>query len=824
MAQVHANALPVPPQAASDADLLTIQQQGLKRFYLTLPSFAVVLTLLWVGVFLGTVKPGAAQIITLAASIALAPIYGLLRSGRVVRSADPMLAFSQALFSIGLVSVSYALLDDLRSTALLWMSVIVVFDMWRLPRWQVRVAMVCCVVMPLLATAARHWLYPTKVDWLQEVFTLLMLAVVLPVLFAISRQARAVHARHLQQKLSMSTTLAQMQAFSIRDGLTGLFDRRYTMSLLENEVQRWQRTKQPFSVAILDLDHFKRVNDQFGHGVGDIVLQTFSRLAQATFPQQADVLGRWGGEEFLLLQIGAKQDDMMAALTALREVVAAHNWGQYAEGLHVSFSAGACQHQEGQSLPQTLEFADQALYKAKAAGRDRAIGYAASQAAASPSQGNQFANAYAKVVTSSLPVASQRRTMPTLSDFTSDALPPDEPKPNVWLERVLALLYGRHLKLRTAQYLCTLAFIVYVASIVGFEMYVVPMGYLSRGQANYFIAHNIIGAVLPYLLLRFGLTLKWADPSFVLPQILWGGTGVIIGYAMMPTTSPATLQMICLSLVFGFSSLHPRETLFVGRYYLVLMFGALAARTFLEPAGFSPRREVIEVGMTCMALWMLTLQSHKLSLHRETVRHEKRELAAATDKVNRIMRHDPLTGLFNRQHMQSLLERECARHARTGGSFSVALIDLDHFKSVNDQHGHPVGDEVLKSFAKVAMGRLRDTDVLCRWGGEEFLVLLVGADPGAHGLQAANRLREALLKVRVSTAVPDLRVSFSAGVSEHLSGEPIVKTLQRADEALYEAKAQGRNRCVVSPLPVVGAAVQASSSDSALRSEAAQSQ
>jgi len=96
--------------------------------------------------------------------------------------------------------------------------------------------------------------------------------------------------------------------------------------------------------------------------------------------------------------------------------------------------------------------------------------------------------------------------------------------------------------------------------------------------------------------------------------------------------------------------------------------------------------------------------------------------------------HDPLTGLFNRQQMQHLLERECDRHQRSGTGFCVALIDLDHFKSVNDTHGHPVGDEVLVNFAKAAQTVLRTTDVICRWGGEEFLVLLVDTDPASDGV------------------------------------------------------------------------------------------
>ncbi|MDO9237873.1 MAG: diguanylate cyclase [Aquabacterium sp.] len=792
MSQQQASKKPASPDDLDDVAVGNVTQQGLSRFYLTLPAYVAVITLLWVGALIGSVRPGAAQIISgLAASIAVV-IYTLLRSGFMAKTRDPMLAFTHAILSIVMVSVAYALLDDLRSTALLWLSVIVVFDMWRLPQSQVRVAVACCIVMPLMATGARHWLHPMQLNWLHEVFTLLMLAVVLPVLFTVSAKARAVKARHLQQKQTMVSTLTQMQELAIRDGLTGLFDRRHMMGLLENERRLWLASKQPFSVAILDLDHFKRINDQYGHGVGDVVLKVFSKLAQATFPQQSDMLARWGGEEFLLVQSGARQGDMLASLGALREVVGMHNWAQYADGLHVSFSAGVCQQQDDLSLLEMIELADQALYQAKAAGRDRAVGQQMLQSDGSAENAKRFASAYAKVVATSLPMVA----VTPIRDDGKDTEPgakPHQTEP-AWLKA----LFGAHTQLRAAQYMCLLGAAVYGAAIFGVLLYMQPMGLLSQNQALYFVIHALIGAVLPIVLLRSGVTADWQDPAFAVAQIVWGGTAVIAVYGMAPSISPSTLQMMCLGLVFGFSGLNPREAMFVGRYYVALLLGVLLARFLLDPVGFNPRREILEVIITCLAFWMLTLQSHKLSLNRERVRAEKRELTLATDKLNKVMRHDPLTKLFNRQYMQSLLAKECAKQAKTGVPFSVALIDLDHFKSVNDEHGHGVGDEVLKGFARVASTKLRDSDVLARWGGEEFLVLLIGSDPAVKGMSAMNRLREAVQEARLSTAKPSLVVTFSAGLSEHILGESITKTLQRADEALYEAKAQGRNRCMLS--------------------------
>lgn len=798
-----------PSQATANAavqDVAELRRHGLRRFWLALPSYVAVLILLWMGAYLGSVKMGVVWALTGTTVSALVAIHVTLRQGWAVHSQDPMLAFTQASFSIALVAIGYALLDDLRSTALLWLSVIVVFDLWRLPRQQVRLAMGLCVVLPMLATLSRHFWHPVPLDWFHEVFTLLILAVVLPVLYAVSGQARAARKRHASQKQQMTQTLERLHQLSMRDGLTGLYNRRHMLTLLEDEARRSRRSGRPFTLALLDLDFFKRVNDKHGHAVGDAVLRAFAQIVREVFPDPADMFARWGGEEFLLLQAETSNGQTLAALQRLQVACRQHDWTRYAPGLYVSFSAGVCQHQRQDAVDHSLELADKALYAAKAEGRDRVIvhgplqedyrdGVRAHRAANKPlqaAQGAELADLGLPTWTGLVGASSEATTPDDLADA------PAQRRRLHWRVRLLNLVYGSNSKIRPAMTLWTLNLCVYLSSIAGFLFYVIPLGVLSRHQAMFFVAHNVVAIVVPYLMLRGGLTLNWRDPYFVLPQVLWGGTGVMIGYGMMPSTSPTTLQMICLSLVFGFTSLQPRQTILLGRYYVLVMLGVLLTRTGLDPAGFNPRKEGLEVAMTCMVLWILTLQSHRLSVIRERVREEKRELASATERVSQVMTRDPLTSLFNRQYMQVLLERECARHHRSGTAFSVALIDLDHFKSVNDRHGHAVGDEVLIGFAKAARSHLRDSDVLCRWGGEEFLVLLVGADPGSHGVMAMTRLRDALAGQRLCADMPELLVTFSAGVAEHLPGEPIARTLQRADEALYAAKAAGRDGCQLS--------------------------
>ena len=120
------------------------------------------------------------------------------------------------------------------------------------------------------------------------------------------------------------------------------------------------------------------------------------------------------------------------------------------------------------------------------------------------------------------------------------------------------------------------------------------------------------------------------------------------------------------------------------------------------------------------------------------------------------------------------------------------MIDLDHFKHVNDNHGHRAGDEVLRNFARLARQTLREAEALARWGGEEFLMLLPETrhDQGLIGIQ---RIRDRLADHVIAPSVPGLRVTFSAGLTEFKSGESIEQAVERADQALYQAKASGRN-------------------------------
>lgn len=172
--------------------------------------------------------------------------------------------------------------------------------------------------------------------------------------------------------------------------------------------------------------------------------------------------------------------------------------------------------------------------------------------------------------------------------------------------------------------------------------------------------------------------------------------------------------------------------------------------------------------------------------------------------LDRQASRDPLTGALNRRAFTQEAEREVARARRLGSPLSVLMMDLDHFKQINDHLGHAAGDDILRRFVAVAGHELRAEDVFCRFGGEEFVALLPATDT-ANAMAAAERLRSAFA-VEAATLPHPAPAAFaytvSIGVSQWTPTETLEGTLRRADGALYQAKALGRNRCQsASPVP-----------------------
>jgi diguanylate cyclase (GGDEF)-like protein len=155
---------------------------------------------------------------------------------------------------------------------------------------------------------------------------------------------------------------------------------------------------------------------------------------------------------------------------------------------------------------------------------------------------------------------------------------------------------------------------------------------------------------------------------------------------------------------------------------------------------------------------------------------------------------DGLTGLTNHRAFQERLAHLHALAERTGQKYALVLTDIDHFKSINDTYGHPVGDQVIKKVAALFAGRARKVDIVARYGGEEFVLVLPDTD-GAGAEHFANKLREEVAEVAMTSEHGSFKITISMGIAEYPSdGHERLELVEKADQALYWCKEHGRNR------------------------------
>ncbi|RZI83744.1 MAG: GGDEF domain-containing protein [Rubrivivax sp.] len=728
--------------------------------------------------------------------------YAALRSGFSRRWQDPSLAYPLLLFSASAVALSYALIEEARGAALQLLCLLLAFEMDRL-NWRQLLKVSLYTIGALAGESLVRWvLEPHAVQVSVEVYNLLMAGVLLPVAILVAAEVRRLHKRQFLQHQELGRTLTQLKELSTRDALTGLLNRRHMSVLLEQEQKRQRRSGQPFHVAILDIDWFKRVNDQYGHGTGDAVLQAFSKLASAALVK-SDTLARWGGEEFLLLMPGADEARAVSALLQVREAIAGHDWNSIAPGLQVGFSAGASLHGATDSMSTALERADRALYQAKENGRGQTI-FASEPDSAHAGRAESVAPivgaaqpVFASGGESFSPSAESIKAVKGASKLEDDLVqPPQTVLPSGLLKRLGDLVLSQRADVRDHLRMPMLAMALYAIWVAVFYWYAIPSGQMDATLGMWLIRYDMLAIVAFYPLIRSGWSARHQDGKLALPQVLVACGACMLGYAAAPVLRASVLHLMCVVQVFAMVSLYPRASRIAGAGAVSCLLATLVVMAWIAPPDFNVKLEALKILMTCFVVGRLSMLAYDYSQVREKVESEKRELGHAVAKVQELVIRDALTGLFNRKHLQDLLIREHERSGLTGHGSCLALIDLDHFKRVNDTHGHHIGDEVLQGFAKASQSTLRESDVIGRWGGEEFLVLMYDTAPSDAGLLALERLRTCIADATFPS-VPTLKVTFSCGILQIDPNEPIAQMLERVDRALYKAKAGGRNQCVI---------------------------
>lgn len=574
---------------------------------------------------------------------------------------------------------------------------------------------------------------------------------------------------------------ARVLRMGITDGLTGLHNRRCILEILQREERRARQRGRPLAVALLDLDHFKRVNDSRGHLMGDRVLRQVAACLRAERGEGNEV-GRFGGEEFLCVLPALTRDQALERLEHCRRRIDALDiTEEEGESVPVSASFGLSWHAGGPELSADalMKAADEALYEAKRRGRNRVC--------TAPPREVPSGHAYRHRTIADLPAGSEEVS----------------PQAREWLRRRITgagdLSETTVSTLMTAlisfQYIGYLAWGVYVlqrqdrAALVnaGFGQHLMPVMMAM-------IAGGLLLTLVGVLLIRRRVDLR---PFTFLCHLYYGLTLVGLGYLVGLMSLPTGIVMLASPLL---------GLMFFRRDVVMAGFGTcMAALVVLAYAGvlgwipYAPLVPEAKVHWRAadpfwvgsfyyftlpFMIFTLVILDQVLGFWRR--RGEYIQVLSVTD---------PLTRVHNRRNLMALLQREFDRARREQGTLSVVLLDIDHFKAVNDRRGHGVGDQVLRNVASALVEHVRDHDVVGRYGGEEFLMVLPGTDlPGAMAL--AGRCRERLQALEeIDEEGERFQVTGSFGVAALEAGDSHIEALlKRADDALYRAKESGRNR------------------------------
>lgn len=321
-------------------------------------------------------------------------------------------------------------------------------------------------------------------------------------------------------------------------------------------------------------------------------------------------------------------------------------------------------------------------------------------------------------------------------------------------------------------------------------------GWMSKVEMLGWYGFVGVVMVVGYVALRTRWSERFMDPAMTLWQLSMGVIAVLWGYLICGPMRTAALLPFMVIFGFGAFSLRRRQIAFLTALALVGLLLVIGLRNALP--GFAERQQQVRIEslafdlnnmlMVAFALPVLAALAVRQSGLRRALREQKAALATALGEVNRLATYDELTGVPNRRSMGATLGDAANLANRGGPGFSVVVIDLDHFKQVNDTLGHAQGDVLLQEFATLAASGLRGTDTFGRWGGEEFLFLLSGINP-----EAAARVVDRLQARLRDTPLAGHTVKFSAGISAYRLHEDPDATVARADTAMYAAKHAGRD-------------------------------
>lgn len=322
-------------------------------------------------------------------------------------------------------------------------------------------------------------------------------------------------------------------------------------------------------------------------------------------------------------------------------------------------------------------------------------------------------------------------------------------------------------------------------------------GHLSLGRNIdvFFLLIWLFGSLL--LVLNVGPLKRFDQNTLVLCQALWCNVGAVTVALLVPHMLRLLLLALPLfGVVYAAFHLSKAQILLVaastGLIYLTHVANLFTVQdVHIEFELMSGFAFAILLGGTVLIALELQRMRDQLVVRNQGLRE-------AMTRLQELALKDDLTGLHNRRSIMDHLQRQKALADRGQPSFAVCYCDLDHFKRVNDEFGHAVGDVVLRQFAEIAKAEVRNIDSVARFGGEEFLLVLVDTDADTAA-QVAQRLVDRTRAMEVPGTTKDFTLSVSVGVASYRAGEHVDDLIKRADHCLYMAKNTGRDRVVVAP-------------------------
>ncbi|WP_239700513.1 diguanylate cyclase [Massilia sp. 9096] len=358
----------------------------------------------------------------------------------------------------------------------------------------------------------------------------------------------------------------------------------------------------------------------------------------------------------------------------------------------------------------------------------------------------------------------------------------------------MGILFGAEPRLRRmTQYWSATALLYFLfLSLLG---HCAALGLIDAGSMRALERYAELGIVLFFALVRFSPRLGLKPTTLAALQALFGISCNMWIYSIAGPMRGATLMGLMVVVVFCTFAMRPRQNLILTFTGLVGMGGTMVWQHVRDPVHYPATVEGVTFLLMALSTVAVAFLTGVMSTMRMRLKAQRAELTAALETIRVLATVDELTALANRRHMHAVLADEERRASAPGLPTCIALLDIDFFKQINDRHGHAAGDEVLRQFAAAARAELRARDVLARWGGEEFLLMLPDTAPG-DALAVLARLRARVARLTLPEVAFERALSFSGGLTARAGGEPLSATVNRADKALYQAKSGGRDRVV----------------------------